>query len=467
MFKNPLIRRALSLIVVWIALAFVLAMTQSQTYQRSAYANEATRNIYQAWGEKQLISGVMLKISYDSPRWIEPTDESPGRLTHTKKVAVLVPTESDTSIELSTSRRSIGLFSAPVYEASVDSNLSFDPAAITRVLKSPYDNYPIQHVEASLSVYVKNAMQIVGSPSLQMESQDLPVLANSDITSVSGFHVPLDAAQLASLNTVALRFNARGSESIQYIPVANRATLSISGDWPHPSFLAGLSPGFRDVQDSGFDAKWQFTDINNPAITSIGRCLDGRLCEKVFSRDNAVGVDINEPVNLYRLNGRASDYANLFVILVLASIVAFEVIGGRPVHTIQYFLAGASVSIFFLLQLALSEHFGFFWAYVVAATACVSVLTIFMSGVLGSTRAAIKLGAVVGGVYGVLLQILYMEDFAFLSAALVMFFGLAFVMVKTRKLDWYQLEQSLEVPLKKKLMARKQTENQPSEDGTN
>jgi len=81
------------------------------------------------------------------------------------------------------------------------------------------------------------------------------------------------------------------------------------------------------------------------------------------------GVELVQPVDIYQRATRAVKYGGLFVALSFLTLFLFETLQRRPVHPIQYGLMGLALSVFYLLLLALAEHIGFLWAYVLATAA--------------------------------------------------------------------------------------------------
>src|SRR5439155_13659872 len=86
------------------------------------------------------------------------------------------------------------------------------------------------------------------------------------------------------------------------------------------------------------------------------------------------GLDLITPVDQYRMAERSTKYAGLFILLTFAAIWLIEVLGRLRVHSIQYLLVGAAMCLFFLLELALSEHLGFAPAYALASVAVVLLI---------------------------------------------------------------------------------------------
>ena len=80
-------------------------------------------------------------------------------------------------------------------------------------------------------------------------------------------------------------------------------------------------------------------------------------------RGRVAGVALFDPVNVYALSYRATEYGFLFVLFTFAALALGEVLAGVRLHPMQYLLVGSALAVFFLLLMALSEHVAFGRAY--------------------------------------------------------------------------------------------------------
>src|SRR5580700_6830408 len=80
-------------------------------------------------------------------------------------------------------------------------------------------------------------------------------------------------------------------------------------------------------------------------------------------------------VDSYRSVNRSLKYVLLFVGLVFLSYFVFEATTGKRVHPAQYVLVGTAQLIFYLLLLSLSEIIGFDFAFLLAGSATVALLS--------------------------------------------------------------------------------------------
>lgn len=252
-----------------------------------------------------------------------------------------------------------------------------------------------------------------------------------------------------------------GMGKVQVIPAGGEMRVDMRADWPHPSFYGASLPD-KTLRPDGFSARWQnafLTSRNNQLLTACFSRADGDACKTlsaVLSPDAdslAVGanllpelkggfaVSFIQPVNVYHMTERSLKYALLFLVITFGAFFLFEVLKDLRIHPMQYGLVGGALAVFYLLLLSFSEHAGFRLAYLASSTACVGLITFYVSHVLRSLMRALGFAAILAGMYGTLFVILQSEDYTLMLGSVLVFLLLTAVMVLTRRVDWYALGQ--------------------------
>ena len=149
------------------------------------------------------------------------------------------------------------------------------------------------------------------------------------------------------------------------------------------------------------------------------------------------GLDLVPDIDAYRLCERTLEYAPPFFVPTFTAFWLLEVISGRPLYPIQYLLIRAALSLFMVLELALSEHLGFGVSYAIASAAVVGLIVYYASAVLGSRLRPCLVGPGLAVLYAFHFVVLRNEDYALLLGSLLFFGTLAAVMSLTRRVDWY------------------------------
>jgi inner membrane protein len=156
--------------------------------------------------------------------------------------------------------------------------------------------------------------------------------------------------------------------------------------------------------------------------------------------NQAMGVGFRQfvPVSHYTQLNRAVKYAKLFIVLTFIFCFFAEVRSGFQIHFINYLLAGSALLMFFVLLLSFSEHVGFEVAYLIASSAIIIQLSIFLRKVLQKSIPAKWSPVFIAGLYGFLYSILRSEDYALLTGSLGLFIILSVVMFISSKMNWSQ-----------------------------
>lgn len=238
--------------------------------------------------------------------------------------------------------------------------------------------------------------------------------------------------------SVAFRFGMQvmGTASLAVAPTGDTTTVQLSSNWAHPSFTGAYLPDERIVTPGGFEAKWRTTQLATGGQGAWQKQASGG---EIFATPAASAVTLFDPVDIYSLSHRATEYGFLFVLFTFAALALAEVAAGIRLHPVQYLLVGCALAVFFLLLVALAEQVRFAHAYAIAASACVVLLTFYLRHPLGTAGRTAVFFVLFVGLYGSLYVLLRLEDHALLVGSFAVFALLAMVMVLTRKVDWAQL----------------------------
>jgi inner membrane protein len=307
-----------------------------------------------------------------------------------------------------------------------------------------------------LSYGIADVRGLAGTPRLRIDRAEVELHEGFGSREAGGVHTRLAAADAGT----TLRLNASldlalgGTESLALVPLARSNFFRLESTWPHPRFGGNFLPGQRQVSAKGFTADWEVSSLATGAqaqflaghtvpccdeVAPTSRYGDDHATAPTTGGIDAVAVSLVDPVNIYSKADRATKYGLLFVVLTFVSFFMFELIKRLPIHPIQYALVGLALAIFFLLLISLSEHIAFDSAYLIAATACISLIGFYLSSVLRSRARGASFAAALAVLYTALYGLLASEDNALVLGAGLLFVCLATLMLATRRVDWYQL----------------------------
>jgi inner membrane protein len=227
----------------------------------------------------------------------------------------------------------------------------------------------------------------------------------------------------------SLRFS--GAQRIAVLAYGKTTHLTARGDWPNPGFDGGFLPATRTVSGSGYTAEWSLPFI------ARGVRAEG-VSDTITGLDaTALGVSFIELADPYQSVNRSVKYLPLFLGLVFLSYFIFEVTTGKRVHPAQYILVGIAQIIFYLLLLALAERIGFDFAFLLAGSATVILLSTNAGWIFSSRRYGTRALTLFTPIYVLIYTLLRLEDNSLLVGAIASFVAVAAAMYFTRKIDWY------------------------------
>lgn len=395
---------------------------------------EAVAEISQSWGREQQIAGPYLVIP--SQRVVTDTLED-GRLRDRieRSTNVFLPTTLSADGTLETETRNRGIYEAAVYTGAFTLSGQFEPPDFIQLGVDPSE---VDWDRAQVVFEVSDARAIQKAVELTWGGEAIPFEPGTGHLPAqrAGIHAPLGAWRGEAPTDYRLELTLNGSVSLRFAPFGKTTDVNLSGDWPDPSFQGAWIPTDREVQSDSFTARW--------SIPYLGRDYPQAWSNNGFAAEiyaSQFGVDLLTPVDAYTQTERSLKYQILFLGLTLGTIWLFEILAGVRLHFIQYALIGASLCLFYLLELSLAEHIGFALAYALAAAAVVIQVFAYSASVMKSAARGAVLAAVATSLYGCLLVLIRLQDFALLVGSIGLFVILALIMYLTRKVDWFQTNQ--------------------------
>lgn len=442
MLRLPLLLKAGSLTAVLLLLVFGLSMIGGLANERMAYRSQAAASIESSLAGSQALAGMVL-----TRRCVETFEKTvvrdKERSVERSEVVSVLRALPQTSSWVSQGRiepRYRGLYK--VNSFAINAEEVADWRSMKELAPMPLRAPAVAvRCDPALIEFSLADPRGIRSVRLRGPSADIEIRPSVNSGTFSrGFEARLPVADTALDAPIQLRLAVEmvGIESVGFVPLAVDNAVTLKSDWPHPSFSGAFLPLTRSVSSEGFEARWSVSSLAAQARSQLGPSAIGCAPSRSSAKGclQTFGVDFIDPVNPASLSDRATKYGILFIVLTFAGIVLLEVLKGQTVHPVQYLLIGAAMAVFFLLLLSLSEHIAFVRAYVLAALACVALLTVYAKAVLGGWRRALPMAGGLCVLYGVLYLVLQSEQHALLAGSLLVFAVLAGVMLLTRHVKW-------------------------------
>jgi len=390
--------------------------------ERQSRQKEAIADISNKWAGKQTVTGPILMIPYN-----ETGKDDKGNFFTIKKNVYFLPDKSDISSVISPEKRHRGIYEVAVYRSEITMNLKFNPLQWQQ-LKIPFET--ILWNEAALVFAVTDNMKGINED-LYVNWNNNNIIFNPQPAGLTNLNdafvasIPFSSDEALKEHSCSLKFSLNGSEQLLFTTSARENKLKIQSTWSNPSFTGIKLPDSRDVKDSGFVANWKYMNRSVPQVWN-NNFYD--LSASVLGSDLMITVDS------YDKTERSVKYALLCIMLTFAAFFLVERIYKKPLHLVQYGLAGLALVLFYTLLLSISEYTGFNLAYLIAGIATIGLVTWYVGSVMQSSKLALFISFVLAVVYGYIFIIIQLQDYALLMGSIGLFVSLAIIMYFSRKI---------------------------------
>jgi inner membrane protein len=382
---------------------------------------EAKGEVSGKWGDAQTITGPVLVIPYVA---------KPGVTAN----AIFLPERLKVNGKLLPEIRKRGIYEVAVYTSNLEISGSFSKLDVMELNIAP--NLVLLK-DAYLAIGVNDMRGISNQAGVQWNGQNYyfnPGIPAADLFP-NGMQVKVPLALSDSgivAGNFAVNLELKGSGQLFFSPVGKTTTVELHSNWTNPSFDGAFLPNTRSMDNKGFTAAWQVSNLNRNFPQSwVGN--NSNLHSADF------GVKLFLPVDTYQQSTRAVKYAILIIGLTFLVYYFIELLQRYSVHPLQYILIGVALCVFYTLLIALAEQLNFTIAYLIAALLTISLVSVYTASVLRSARLAAGIGGALSLLYGFIYVIIRSEDQALLMGSLGLFIILAIVMYFSRRIKWGEL----------------------------
>ncbi len=407
-------------IALWIPTSFITGLVR----EREGRQREAIADISSKWAGRQTVTGPLLMIPYNSM-----IPDGKGGMSSVKQYAYFLADQMQVNAKVIPEKRYRGIYQVVVYRSEISIAGKFGPLK-WESLKIPRES--ILWEEAAIIFRVSDHIKGINQD-IDIKWNDTTVRLNPQAPGFSGYDgaltatIPFNAASAANDHNFTMSFLLNGSEQLLFAGSARDNKLVMQSSWDSPSFTGARLPDTREVSDSGFTAKWQYLNRVTPQVWT----------NTTYNFDtSSIGADLVISVDSYDKTLRSVKYALLCIILTFSAFFLIESIYKKPLHLVQYGLAGLALVLFYTLLLSISEYLSFNLAYLLAAAATIGLVVWFIGSIMKSSKLAAFIALVLTVVYAYIFCIIQMQDYSLLMGSIGLFVALAIIMYFSRKLQW-------------------------------
>jgi inner membrane protein len=467
LFHSPAFKFVLIGIIV-LLLMIPQLMVWGMVMEREGNASSVRAEVARSWGIEQNVKGPFLVIPFIE-KSITISDGKPVEQLVERR-AIFLPDDLQIKGKVKSKVLHRSIYDATVYNADLVISGSFGTPDFTKIAPNAVE---IRWQDAIFSLALSSVSGLKETANLTINNSHKiafePSLGMPGANTMSGIHVRLLASDAKIEGPLpAFKFSTdlsfAGSQALRFAPAGRNTKVTLSSDWPHPSFEGAFLPKNRTISKEGFTANWQVPHLarsipqswvgnnfqvfngypgNAPGVNqratygkvkmmsslSAGRSLDQ------FGR-TMFGVKFYIPLDYYDLVNRALKYGLMFLVTAFAGVFVMELLSGRRVHGVQYLFVGMMMVFFYILLLSLSEHIGFFKAYLLSSVVTGGMLSLYVGKIHQSLKKGLIMLVLFLVIYGFLYMILRLEDYALLAGAVLGFVMLSATMFATLKVDW-------------------------------
>ena len=420
-----------------LALLIPLFFVQDLIKERSARQKEVVSEVAELWGKEVSFYGPILQIPYKTYKETTIVDAKTKQVSIQKNAstnyAYFFPEKlnNTSDVKKNTSLKR-GIYNNIVFTA----NMKFDG----NFSKPNFEKLGIKEED----ILWDKATIIVKTTNLKSIKSDLKIKLNNQLQVFES--KPEEDSYYGTLETNTFNYQTitttdridfnftmqyNGSNSLEFIPIGKTTFVSIDSDWESPSFNGtfAANTSTKKVDKKGFHADWKILDINR----SFAQQYDNKIPNL---NEYTFGVKLIETVDEYQQNERASKYGFLVIGLTFLIFFLIQSISKINIHIFQYSMIGLALIMFYTLLISITEHSSFSFAYAIAGTAVVALITLYSLSILKNKKFPVFIGISLSVLYTFIYVIIQLEDYALLVGSIGLFFILSAVMYFSRKIDW-------------------------------
>ena len=399
-----------------------VSFIQNLITERQERQEAIVKEVSSKWASAQTVTTPYIVIPY----YTDSVSES------NKRNLVLLPDNLNVKSNVLPVERARSIYSVLLYRSGIDISGNFHFS-----LPKGIDAAKLLLNEAQLCVGISDFNGIEQQVTARVGDTDAVMTPGLPVSlDTNGLAAPLalTAADLNNSTPFSLSLHIRGSRQLHFIPLSTNSHFEVASSWQNPSFDGSVIPIDKNSgnNNTGFNARWSFNSANIP-FTNV---LLGKAI-KPYS-DLAFGVSLVQPADQYAKTMRSVKYAILIIGLTFALFFITELLQRQPVHPVQYVLVGLALVIFYSLLVAISEFILFNYAYLIAASATVVLITLYTKSHFKNWKTAGVFFGIIAGLYAFIYVLISLEDTALLVGSIALFVVLAIVMYVSRKINWYK-----------------------------
>lgn len=339
------------------------------------------------------------------------------------------------NVEVTTSERSRGFYSAILYHATIRVSGYFNPA----LLKGENGKDINVNADGYLCTSIREPIGLKSNFVVKMEGKEYAL-------QVSNVPQPFSNTCLAarfngekdSVGYFSYTYELNGYKNLEFYVQTPATDVALTMHYPNPAFSGDCLPDERNITDSVTTARWKLYASTSlfPQVLEQDCRSDHYYEEYDSDRERSFTVSTQFTDVYYRAIERSLKYAILIIVFTFLTFFFTDTLSKTNMPMIGYLLTGFAILLFYTLLLSLSEYLPFGWAYFLSSFAIISMIGVYFWSFIRSLKATGVCVGILVLLYLFLYIILQMDSFPLLVGSLFLFVVLGIVMYLSRKLTW-------------------------------
>ncbi|WP_400262457.1 inner membrane CreD family protein [Sphingobacterium sp. SG20118] len=284
--------KLITIVILVLLLLIPLFWVKNLIEERKNRQSEVSDEIAFKWAGQQVISGPVIAIPYQVVKEIVTTDKNiiSTKNTYVTQYVYLLPKTLNINSTISPESLKRGIYKSVVYNAQLNLKGSFDEIDFNKLDLNGVD---LEWKNAKIIIGLSDLKGLGASPTLVFNQKDIEFEPNMSV--LNPFENNMIAAidlstTKTTLGDFQIKFNIRGSQSINFLPLAKQTTIQAKGTWANPSFNGAVLADDRKITNNSFEATWNIPSFNR----KFSQQWTGAV-EKLYEINN--NYAINAPMN--------------------------------------------------------------------------------------------------------------------------------------------------------------------------
>ncbi|UVD79606.1 cell envelope integrity protein CreD [Myroides albus] len=418
--QKPMIKgiiiTVLSLLLL-IAIPFITGIVS----ERESFQREVKNEVTSKWGNEQTIYGPFIYVEYK-----KTYVQKDNTIVERTVPSLTSPQSQNIAGKVETQIKKRSLYEVTLYNTNLNVDASF--ISLDKIAEKLKLDSKDQFTTAKIVFAISDSrgfteqININGNPSNFFE-QDNEISTKSSLNLLS-FDIKESTIDLSK---ISFPLHLKGSTELKFLATAKENKVKLNTTYQDIKYIGSYLP----------DSESEKMTLSNPTWTIFQSFPFEANINNLESLETfEFGLKFLQMNDFYSKVNRATKYALLFIGLTFATFFFMENLKNLQINILHYALVGLALCINFVLLLSFAEYVGFSYAYLISATATITLITSFLYGLSKNKRIALTIMGLLSLLYTFLFFLLQLKEAALIVGSIGLFAILAILMYFSKRITF-------------------------------